>query len=163
MKAYFYNRIRSEDVNGHGWLLLEDLVYYSVILGRCIVIKKNFTCDSYSAPRLLAFMVYNLDRRPAFLHDWLCAGNEKGIDRKMADRIIVEAMKSVGIGWLTRRLIYRGVRVGDYLGIGGDGYEAELQTMEAINAYNTAGKPDADRLRDVRDESDDPRTDYGGG
>jgi hypothetical protein len=130
--AFFFTTLRSEDMSGGGqYRLLEALVFYSLILNRYIKIPAGYICDSYTVPRFFAWLVYNADRRPAFLHDWLCDGHEPGVSRKTADRIILEAMEAAGLSWLQRRLIYRGTRVGDYLGIGGRGDEE--------NFYSDAG------------------------
>ena len=42
------------------------------------------------------------------LHDHLC--EYKGVSRKTADKIFLEAMENSGVGWLKRRTMYFGVR-----------------------------------------------------
>jgi hypothetical protein len=53
--------------------------------------------------------------RAAVIHDYLYnpASNRchAGITRDMADRIFLQAMMDCGVGWLTRRTIYRAVRM----------------------------------------------------
>lgn len=58
--------------------------------------------------------------KPAVVHDCLYktafvsidGGGLRWIERDEADRIFLEAMEVVGVNWLARRLIYRGVRIG---------------------------------------------------
>lgn len=150
--AFFFTTLKSEDLPGGGrYRLTEVLVFYSAILNRYIKIPKGFECDSYSVPRLFAWLVYNADRRPAFLHDWLCGGHEPGISRELADRIILEAMEAAGLSWLQRRIIYRGTRVGDYLNIGGQGDEKDFYSDAGIDVGG------------VRDDGNVAGTDHGGG
>jgi hypothetical protein len=123
-EAYFLTTLQSEDLPGGGrFRLLEVLAFYSLILNKYILVPRDFICDAYSVPIFCAFLVYNADRRPAFIHDWLCGGHVKGVSRETADLVILEAMKAAGLSWLQRRIIYRGTRVGDYLNIGGQGDE----------------------------------------
>lgn len=61
--------------------------------------------------------------KPAVVHDCLYnkayvtldTGGIRSIDRAEADRIFNEAMQVTGVNWLSRQLIYRGVRVGGML------------------------------------------------
>lgn len=127
MEAEFFGDLHSRDVPVGGgkieWELDKDLIYYSKVLDRLIVIPQGFRCDSYSVPALFAFITHGIDRRPAFLHDWICRGHVKGVNRKRADLAIKEACKVVGISWWRRRVIFRGTRIGDHLNIGGQGDE----------------------------------------
>ena len=58
--------------------------------------------------------------KPAVVHDCLYRtarlsatdGSLRYIERDEADRIFLEAMSVTGVGWLARRVFYRGVRVG---------------------------------------------------
>lgn len=112
MKAGFLSALRSEDVDGCRWKLTEPLRYYSAVLGREIVLEAGFVADSYSSPRELvgSWLVRNIDRRPAFIHDKLYG--ERSCTRFEADQVLLEAMESVGIAWWRRQAIYRGVRLG---------------------------------------------------
>lgn len=112
-KAGFLSALRSEDLDGgRKWKLLEPLRYYSAILAREIVLDAGFVADSYSAPRdfIGSWIVRDIDRRPAFVHDKLYAA--RFCTREQADKVLLEAMESVGISWWRSRLIYAGVRVG---------------------------------------------------
>ena len=58
--------------------------------------------------------------KPAVVHDYLYrrgvletrTGLDALVTRAEADRIFLEAMAAAGVGWLSRRLLYWGVRVG---------------------------------------------------
>lgn len=110
--ARFLTRIQSEDLEGPQvgqWQLTSPLIFYSAKLGRHIVMPTGAIANSYSVPALLAFIVWGIDRRPAFIHDHLYGGKEK-VTRAQADAVILEACESVGIGWARRRVIFRGTR-----------------------------------------------------
>lgn len=115
--ARFITRLQSEDLDGDRvgyWRLLTPLVYYSAVLGRHVVMPAGSEANSYSVPAALAFIVWGIDRRPAFIHDHLYGGGEPGVTRAQADAVILEACESVGIGWLRRRVIFRGTRLGGW-------------------------------------------------
>lgn len=46
--------------------------------------------------------------KAAVLHDYLCAC--KYVSRKRADKLFLEAMKLLNVGWVKRRIMYIGVR-----------------------------------------------------
>lgn len=146
--AIFLNLLSSTDLEGGDKYRLDALLgYYSPVLAGLglgaagpfgpvghVYIASGFVCDSYSAPAWCWFcvrLVYRLDRRPAFLHDWLCSGMVKGVTRAIADRVIREAMESVGIAWWKKRWIFRGVRVGAHLNIGGQGDEPSAPSIDS--------------------------------
>lgn len=130
-EAKFLNRASSTDLGGGRSRLDQPLIYWCKLLQRHIVVQRLFESDGYSAPWWGAPLVWRLDKRPAFLHDWLCAGEVAGVTRRIADRIMLESMDSLGINWATKRIVYRSVRVGDHLGIGGQGY---AEAREAIDS-----------------------------
>lgn len=107
-KPHFLTDLVSEDIDHGGkWRLVQPLIWYSARLGRHIVMQRGFEADSYSVPAAFAFLVFKIDRRPAFLHDHLYAGKE-GVTREQADLELLDAMKACGIGWLRRHVIYDG-------------------------------------------------------
>lgn len=128
MSAHFLNKIQSEDLDGADvgkWQLLAPLVFWSEVLGREIVMPAGAIADSYSVPALLAFIVWGIDRRPAFIHDHLYSGREHGVTRAQADAVLLEACESVGIGRMRRRLIFRGPRAFGWLFYKGDQADAD--------------------------------------
>lgn len=91
-------------------------VFISPTLGR-IEIEAGFDTDYASVPRGL-WNLYPPDgpySPAAWVHDWLYWYQElngQPVTREQADAVILEAMTALGIGWFTRRIIHRAVRVG---------------------------------------------------
>ncbi len=74
------------------------------------LIPKGFTTDFASIPKMFRMIVspIGLHGKAAVLHDYLC---EYGlISRKEVDKVFLEAMKTLGVGWLRRTVMYRSVR-----------------------------------------------------
>lgn len=112
-QARFLSPLRTEDLDGgRQWRLLEPLRYYSRVLDRVIEIPAGFVADSYSSPReaLGSWVVRDIDRRPAFIHDKLYG--ERSCTRAQADAVLLEAMEVARVPWWRRQVIYAGVRVG---------------------------------------------------
>jgi len=90
--------------------------FISPTLGR-IEIEEGFDTDYASVPRLF-WNLYPPDGRyspAAWIHDWLYwyqSLHGKPVTRAQADLVILEAMTALGIGWFTRHVIYRAVRLG---------------------------------------------------
>jgi hypothetical protein len=98
--------------------------------GGYLELERGFRHNGYSAPWFAAPLVWRADLRPAAGHDKLCGGEIRGVTRELADRVMRELMQAKGVGctdvklnWAQRRYIYRGVRIGDHLNIGGQGDE----------------------------------------
>lgn len=92
--------------------------FISPTLGR-IEIEAGFDTDYASVPRGL-WNLYPPDGEyspAAWIHDYLywyqalCEGGLP-IKREQADLVFLEAMKALGIGWLTRSVLYRSVCIG---------------------------------------------------
>ena len=99
--------------------------FISPSLGR-IEIEEGFDTDYASVPRGL-WNLYPPDGEyspAAWVHDylyWYQALGDGGlpIQREQADQVFLEAMQALGIGWFTRSVLYRAVRMG-----GGGPWEA---------------------------------------
>ena len=96
----------------------EPFVFISPSLGR-IEVEAGFDTDYASVPRGL-WNLYPPDgeyTEAAVIHDFLywhqalCEGGLP-ITRKQADTVFLEAMTALGIGWFTRHVLYRAVRLG---------------------------------------------------
>lgn len=79
-----------------------------------IVIPPLFLTDGLSIPRLFRSI---FSKSPSYIyagivHDWLYKSGVQEVTRKQADKIFLYWMKAYGVGWLTRRTIYRAVRLG---------------------------------------------------
>lgn len=74
------------------WRLCGALVYNSDLAGR-IVVPEGFVTDLASIPQIFQALLPQNDRHrlAAVVHDYLC--RLEGFDRRMADRVFLEAMK----------------------------------------------------------------------
>lgn len=95
--------------------------FESAALGR-ITIEAGFDTDFASIPRVL-WNIYPPDgpyAYAAFIHDalyWHQATQEEGgkpVTREQADAVLLEGMTLLGIGWVTRHVIHRAVRLGGW-------------------------------------------------
>jgi len=85
-----------------------------------VTVEAGFDTDFASVPRGL-WNLYPPDgpwSPAAFIHDflyWTQATAEMGgkpLTRAQADAVFLEAMTALGIGWVTRHVLYRAVRLG---------------------------------------------------
>jgi len=97
-------------------LFMEPFAFLSPSLGR-IEIEAGFDTDFASVPRGL----WNLFPKDgeyspaAWIHDWLYWYQElngKPVERAQADAVFLEGMEALGVGWVTRSVMYRAVRMG---------------------------------------------------
>ena len=95
-------------------ILVRPLVYRSDILG-LVTVPAGFETDFASVPRLFWNIVPPLGRygEPAIVHDYLY--RTQTVDRLTADRVFLEAMEARGCHWITRRTLYRAVRLFGWL------------------------------------------------
>lgn len=102
--------IVSPFADGLYWYLREDLVWVSVS-GEEHVVPKGFVTDFASIPRPLWAVLPKWARygNAAVVHDFIYWMQYR--DRKAADLAMVEAMKDLGVGNLTRRMIYFSLRL----------------------------------------------------
>lgn len=111
----FPDRLLLEDagtVNGSRIFMLEHPFRYFSSFG-VITVPGGFITDGASIPRcfwniLAPFGEYF---EAAIIHDFLYTEENRRFTRKQSDDIFMEAMFNVGIGWFTRGLIYRAVRL----------------------------------------------------
>jgi len=81
-----------------------------------VLAPPEYETDFASIPKAVQGMISSFGRHAeaAVIHDWLYAigtpGDEK--ERKQADRIFLEAMKYLGVGYAHRSAMYRAVRMG---------------------------------------------------
>jgi hypothetical protein len=99
--------------------ITEPFTFHSAIVG-VVTVEVGFDTDYASVPRGL-WNLYPPDgayTEAAVIHDalyWHQATAEHGgkpVTRAQADAVFLEAMKALGIGWVTRHILYRAVRVG---------------------------------------------------
>jgi hypothetical protein len=90
-----------------------------------IAVPKGFVTDGASVPQFLWSLlpVWANWSSAAVIHDYLCAlianntPHPEAPTRYDADRIFLEAMESLNVGWVPRRLLYWGVRLGAWLNV----------------------------------------------
>jgi len=107
---------RVEWVGPRRGIFRAPFAFISPSLGR-IEIEEGFDTDYASVPRGL-WNLYPPDGEyspAAWIHDWLYwnqALNGRPVKREEADAVFLEAMTALGIGWVTRRILHRAVRLG---------------------------------------------------
>ena len=98
-------------------ILLDDLIYYSDIIGT-VVVPKGFRTDFASTPRFtwIFFDPHDVYAPAAVIHDYLYKTGS--CTRKEADAVFLEAMKDLKVDRFRRNVMWAGVRL-----FGGFGYE----------------------------------------
>lgn len=76
-------------------------------------IPKGFGTDLASIPRLFQNIVPKVGRhiQPAIVHDYTYV-YDTGLTKVEADQMFLDGMKSVGVPWYRRRVMYWAVRIG---------------------------------------------------
>lgn len=106
-----------DDMTGQEQQTIGELVYIAQN-GERLVVPSGFLTDYASIPSIFwnipGFDPEGPAKFPAVLHDWLyslrgAAPHHK--DRPQCDALFLEAMQSVGVGWLHRRIIWAAVRL----------------------------------------------------
>jgi len=102
-------RYLDEPVDGKWFETVGELAYINRLNVRYTVPVGTHT-DFASIPRGFRWMISRVGRygRAAVIHDHLC--ESKVVTRKVADRVFLEAMKELGVGWWKRRVMFMGVR-----------------------------------------------------
>lgn len=108
--------------NWRVWRLEHEFAYVIGTEGseQIILVPAGFETDGASVPRLLwvIYPTWGTYSRAAVIHDWLCYNVNRGTPlvicptKKVAADIFYEAMVVCGTGWLTRNILYWGVRLG---------------------------------------------------
>lgn len=113
-----------------------SLTPYRLRSGEILVIPKGFTTDFTSMPRALWAIEPPTGRAmlAALPHDYLYASMLK--TRAEADRIFLDEMEDIGVPWLKRSAMYRGVRTFGAAGYGRP--EEHAQVMALLEAERNA-------------------------
>lgn len=107
----FLSKLRvEEDDDEKGRTLIWPLVYYSVVLGRTIIVPRGFHTDFASVPRLpLVYVTLgDVGKKAAVVHDFLY--RHSGVSRREADKVFYEALKATGQWYWRRALMWTGLR-----------------------------------------------------
>ena len=124
----FLSKLQLEDLDGNQWKLLAPLIYRSATntQGKTVktryTVAEGFVTDLASIPSLVFWRSksgnYN---KAAVLHDACYAGRvaitpapDAPLTRGEADGLFQDAMAALGVGWWTRRILYRSVRLGGW-------------------------------------------------
>jgi hypothetical protein len=96
------------------WILTEACIYQSDLPKRdpeLVVVPEGTRTDLSSIPRLFRFVIIKngKHRAAAIVHDWLCKIADTRRDRRLADKIFLEAMKLLKVRRLRRFLMYLAV------------------------------------------------------
>lgn len=106
----FHNELVVEYLDGKNWLLTAPLSYMDEKLNKGVVVPEGFVTDFASVPRGLwnIFPPSGAWAPAAVIHDFMY--RYAIFDKATADLIFLHAMEDLGVGWFSRRLIYRAVR-----------------------------------------------------
>lgn len=108
--------------DGHEWRLTQGFRYDTDLLAAgAVYVPAGFETDFASIPRPLwnIFPPTGKYGKAAVIHDFLY--RKSGVPREKADKIFLEAMECLGVGWWTRQTIYRAVRL-----FGGHAYQPKV-------------------------------------
>ena len=104
------------------WTLVHPLVYErgEYESGRLITCPEGFITDGPTIPRIFwaVLPVWGSWGKAGVVHDWLCfciasgKPNPEAKTRTEADAIFYEVMTVLGVSFITRWLLYIGVRIG---------------------------------------------------
>lgn len=102
--------VRTVHLNG-------NLVFYSHVLGRTIIVPESFISDGASVPRPLWSIFHPFGRylEAAIIHDWLCVEGKAGrcyCNSREAHQVFREAMQVQGVCFHKRWSMWLGVRAG---------------------------------------------------
>lgn len=113
MSASFKTPLLSEVLDdGRTHRLIQGFRYDTeLVAGGAIYVPAGFETDFASVPRGLwnIFPPFGRYSKAAVVHDFLY--RRSGVPRELCDKIFLEAMEVLGVGWLTRSTIYSAVRL----------------------------------------------------
>ena len=126
----FLSTLKLEDVDGDQWVLLAPLVYRSVTnaAGKKIntryTVPEGFATDLASVPSLVFWRKKSgAFNEAAVLHDACYTGDviiapapDAPLTRGEAAGLFKDAMAALGVGWWTRTVMHRAVRLGGWRG-----------------------------------------------
>jgi hypothetical protein len=114
---FFYPHSPTDPFTGvvfRGWVgdcwKLTHAYSYRTDSGEIWTVPAGFVTDFFSIPRLARWLypkVWSDANAAAGLHDW---GLQRGIDRQKCDRVLLTAMRDLGVSAARRRVVYSGVR-----------------------------------------------------
>ena len=112
----FESQLAVREIETNCWRLVEELEYAGS--QETITVPVDTQTDFASVPQIFQWFIPRFGKyyRSAVLHDYLCVEAAAGrFDRADADGIFRRSMREVGVGYLRRRLMWVGVRLGEKL------------------------------------------------
>lgn len=128
--ASFTTPLELRYIDGRTWEVRSPFEYHLGCLGSTerVLIPVGFVTDFASIPRVFWNIIppIGLYGKAAVVHDWLyqrrvvtilwpdpaTAIGSRLCTKLEADQALLEGMQVLGVGWVTRQIIYRGVRWG---------------------------------------------------
>jgi len=105
----------SVPISGDIRTTLSEIHFYSDIVKEWIIVPIGLRTDLGSIPQILQ-NIFPKDGKAMFgyiVHDWLYKTGK--YSRSISDDILEEAMKVLGVGWLARKSVRNGLRVGGWV------------------------------------------------
>lgn len=113
MKSYFTKPLTVTKLKNQRWRVRIAFAYYTQ-RGEIIKIPRGFITDLASIPRPFWSVIGSPGSgdyaQAAVVHDYLYV--EQTFTRKQSDKIFLEAMRDLRVGWLRRTVMYIAVRIG---------------------------------------------------
>ena len=101
---------------GNAWVIQEQFVYHSELLGRRITVPHGFVTDLASVPKIVPRFIVDVatgkNRKAAIIHDPLCLDEFKrkyGISQDQADLVFREALMVCGVKKWQANILYTAV------------------------------------------------------
>jgi hypothetical protein len=120
-EARFLTPLDTRDAeDGENATLLAPLKFYSATLGRTVVAPTGMWTDFASIPRGVWNLIPKRGKhdRAAVIHDAGYRGkledvlkNPLGVSKQVADNLFDEALRACGVGWFSRTLMVRAVKI----------------------------------------------------
>lgn len=100
-------------INQCDWVVQERFTFRSNVTGTRIIVPQGAVTDFASVPRALwsVYPRWGDHGFAAILHDWLYRARLKGVSRKVADLVFLEAMEDLSVPYIRRKTMYRAVRM----------------------------------------------------
>lgn len=93
--------------DGQAWMLENGMAWGIGFSDAAIFVPQGFVHDRNSVPGIVWSLIGRT--RPAVIHDYLYWAQP--CTRVQADNLLMIAMKEAGVPWMTRQLVYQGVRL----------------------------------------------------
>lgn len=116
MNSQFKTHLEGVYLDDGHYVLSEELVYFSELLNKEIIVPKGFKTDFASVPRVpIAYWLFGgRAHHESVIHDYLYRTIPHICSRKQADQVFKEAMIIRKKGIFVRNSMWLGVRLGGW-------------------------------------------------